>query len=162
MIKKVLIIVLALAVLGGAYYYFFVAKSTSTSSTKSGVTETVTDQGVTLANASGSLNVVYLDAQKTDFGVAIYPKAALANGTKSAAKISIKGTTYLVGLFTSTDSLANVVSYYQKQMGSQLKTSTLISGTNTITLISSDNVKNPTVQVYRENNLTNIRITKPV
>ncbi|MCX6809869.1 MAG: hypothetical protein NTZ65_03950 [Candidatus Berkelbacteria bacterium] len=158
--KKVLIIfgILILALVG-----YFTYQSYSGKPKTPNISESFTDKGFSISGLGKSIDTEYVsDPMNSDFGVAIYPNSQPAANVQSAGKVDIGGEKALIGTFRTSDSLAKVVTFYTKQMGSQAVTGDVESNGVTYKIIKNQNNQGTVISVYTQDNSTLFILVKPI
>jgi hypothetical protein len=156
--KKIIaiIIIVAIAAVGGYFVWKSLSKPKATQ-----VMQEFSDTGFKVAEGNYSLSAQYIgDPLKADYGIAVYPSAKPITDKQAAGNVDINGKKLLVATFTSPDSVSQVVTFYQKQMGSQAVTGDVDSGTITYKVIKNKNDTGPVVSVYTKDNTTYFTIVK--
>lgn len=158
--KKIIIIVVIVvaAAVGGYLIWRSVSQPKAPK-----VTQEFSDTGFKIAEGNYSLSAQYVgDPLKADYGIAVYPSAKPIADKQAAGNIDLNGKKLLVASFTSSDSVSQVITFYQKQMGSQAITGDIDTGTVTYKVIKNKNNTGPIVSVYTKDNKTYFTIVKPL
>lgn len=115
------------------------------------------EKGFSYSGEMGDLQVGYTDPALSDFGIPIYP-GAKAVSENSTGEVAVNGQSFIMGSFTSSDSKADIVRYYQGQIDGAVEG--VLEKDVPETLLKSPN--GSSVSVSTKNGVSYIVIVKPL
>lgn len=116
------------------------------------------EQGFSFSGEMGDLEVGYTDPATADFGVPIYPGAVAAHD-EAVGEVNINGKSFLMGAYTASDTKANVVSYYEREIEGAIVGS-IEEGEQVQTIIKAPNETG--INISTKDSKTSIVIVKPL
>lgn len=156
--RKLLIVLIVVAVGVGGY---FIYRSASGSSTSSSGNVQITDKGMKITSGAKSMDVQYIgDPAKVNYGIGIYPGATVDSSKESSATAKINDVTITYGTFVTTSGVDAVLAFYQKQMGSQALTNSISDGETSYKVLTIKGKQTPVISIYTESGQTKFRILK--
>jgi len=156
--RKLLIVLVVLAVGVGGYLIY---RSASNNSSGSSGNVQISDTGMKITSGAKSMDVQYVaDPAKVNYGIGIYPGATVDSSKESSATAKINDVTITYGTFVTPSTADAVLAFYQKQMGSQALTSSLSDGETTYKVVTIKGKQTPVISIYTESGQTKFRILK--
>jgi len=153
--KRVLIIIGAVVIVAGVAYYAYSRYAASKKAAEYAVNFTSTG----FETGSGDTKKVVekiSDPLRVEYGVSIYPGSK--ESETPSAYVQNAGVQYTIGTFTTSDSVEKVVSYYQKQFGTDAQTNKATVGSVVYTVVTKKNVNRPVVSVYKDGKATSFML----
>jgi len=157
-VKKFLIAVLVLIILGVSGYLLYRYYLGDALNPQPKVTKTTSGYDITQGNTKSSINEMD-NVSSFNFGVSIYPGAQEIQGQTSGGQMKSGDKTMTTGLFTTQNSVDDVVNYYGKEFGVNAVIGQETIGTTVQKTITQKNSTNaPIVIVSSDGKTTNIQI----
>jgi len=153
--KRILFIAVIIAIAGAGAYLVYQSFS---GSKKPPGTEEVSDDAIKVSKDGENFSLEEIkNPASVDYGVRIYPGAKPDSNEKLSSNVQVNNQSFIVGSFTTSDSLNKVVSFYKKQLGSEAVVSEFKDRESVCQVISKSG-ENLLIRICSEDNVTKFSI----